>query len=749
MKIQFYIPFFLFSILSFSQIIEGGEIEVVQIVPDKESKDFIRKVIDKQADNMPEKQSFYQYNSYIKFLITTNRDSILNDRLYIPKKSEKKKEKGIVLGKDEDITLLDLLKKGHIFIGERAIQHYYSKQKGYKNIVKANRIAGLKSPLYEFAAMDVQSVNLKDPYFVFLGIKYINPISKVGLSRYRYQVIDTLNLKGRPTIEMKFRPIGDSIKKHLRGTIWIDKETLGIAQFNVNEASSKKDNEIVSEYQLIKGSWFPVKQYFKFNTGRYDYVAETLEENKQGVIVLDTLSKSQPIMVYGTTYFNALKINEPIDKKIFRGHESEIDSKAYNLTQEEWKSYRQGIELDEIEKSTYLNIDSLGEKVKADRFLKYGRMALSGYYPIKKVDLDLTSLLNYNEYEGLRLGAGFKTNYTFDGRWQFDGNIAYGLKDHYWKYSLGASYLISKPNYGIIGIHYLDDVSPFGNQQFAMKTPYRDFRENLDRFHNQWFTKEKNGSLFYQQDFFNTATFKIKASRNQKEAAFDYNYQNETLFDFFDLELGVKWSPKSKFARTDYGKITLENNFPVFQLNATQGLANLGGDFEYTKLDFKGQHQIENPIGKLHFQINSGIVFGEVPLMNLYAGNGNSNLRNNVFKNFNIAGTTSFETMGEREFFSDRFASIQIKQYFPTFELWKKPIFTNLVYRGMVGNLDDPEKHSLYFNTLENYYQEAGVEVNNLFLIFGLGSYYRFGAYHLKDQGKNFSVKLTAKIELF
>ncbi|MFV0238248.1 MAG: DUF5686 family protein [Flavobacteriales bacterium] len=744
-QIQFKVLVLLFSGISFAQIIEGAQIEEVQVTPDKEGRGLIRKVIDKQKESRPEKQNFYQYNSYTKILVTTHRDSILKDRLYTPEKEVRKKSKN----KSENIEMLEILKKGHLFIGERAMNHYYSKQKGYKNIVKANRIAGLKSPLYEFAAMDIQSVNLKSPYFVFLGVKYINPISRIGLGKYRYQIIDTLDLKGRPTIEVKFRPIGDSVKKHLRGNVWIDKETLGVAQFNVNEASSKKSNEIISEYQFKKESWFPFKQYFKFNTGRYDYVAETLEKNKEGVIILDTLSKSQPIMVFGNTYFNELKINEPIDKKVFRGYESEIDSKAYDLTQEEWNYYRQGIELDEVEKNTYLNIDSIGKEVNSERFLRYGRAFLSGYYSIKMMDLDLTSLFNYNEYEGVRLGTRFRTNHKFNDQWQFEGNVAYGSKDHHWKYGLGATYLANKAHYGIIGLRYFDDISPFGSQQFAMKSPYRDFREHLDRFHNELFIKEKNARLFYQQDFLNTVTFKIKASRNQKEAAFDYNYDSQSKFNFFDIGLAIKWSPKSKFARTDYGKVTLENNFPVFQFNVTQGLASLGGDFEYTKLDFKGQHQIENPIGKLNFQINSGVVFGEVPLMNLYAGNGNSNLRNGVFKNFNIAGTTSFETMGEREFFSDRFTSIQVKQYFPIFKLFKKSVSTNLVYRGIIGHLDTPKRHSLYFSTLENYYQEAGVEFNNVFWIFGLGSYYRFGAYHLKDQGENFSVKLTAKIDLF
>ncbi len=748
MKIQL-IVFFLFFFKSFqAQVIGGGQIKAVSIFPDKESKNLIQEVIKNHEKNSPEKQKFYQYNSYTKFLITTNRDSILKDRLYVF--SSKKREKGLTIRKDhEDIKMLDVLKKGHIFIGERAMEYYYSNQKGHKNIVKANRIAGLKSPLYEFAAMDIQSVNLKDPYFIFLGVKYINPISKKGLGKYRYQIIDTLNLRGRPSIEVKFRPIGDSVRKHLRGRIWIDKETFGIAKFNVNEATSKKPNEIISEYQLKSSSWFPLKQYFKFNTGRYDYVVETLEEDEKGAIVLDTLSKSQPIMVYGNTYFNDLKINELIDKKVFRGHESEVDPKAHRLTQEEWKQYRKGIELDEVEKSTYLNLDSIGEKVKTDQFIKYARVVLTGYYPIKKVDLDLTSLFNYNEYEGFRLGTRFKTNREFHDRWQLEGNVAHGFKDHHWKYEAGASYLVNKPNYGILGIHYSDDVNSFGAQQFAMKSTYRDFRENLDRFHDNLFVKERRGSIFYQQDFFNTATFKVKVSRNQKEATFDYAYKNHSKFDFFDLELGLKWSPKSRFARTDYGKVTLENNFPVFQFDVTQGLKSLEANFNYTKLDFQMQHQIENFFGKMNLQLNSGVVFGEVPLMNLYTGNGNSSLKTGVFKNFNVAGTTSFETMGEGEFFSNRFASIQLKQYFPTFELFKKPIPTNWVYRGIIGNIEDKQKHSLSFNTLEHYYQETGFEVNNLFLVFGLGAYYRLGAYHLKNHGENFSVKLTVKINLF
>ena len=161
--------FFLFLFLFSQQKIEYDE---VKVVADNRAKELIGRVLHEQKKNSPESQNNYQYSSYFKLLITSNRDSILKDRLYTPEKKvspAKNKQKGFAL-RLENVEMIDVLKRGHIFIAERAIDHYYSKEYGKKNIIQANRFSGIKSPVYESAAMDVQSFDLSQPEFVFWGI---------------------------------------------------------------------------------------------------------------------------------------------------------------------------------------------------------------------------------------------------------------------------------------------------------------------------------------------------------------------------------------------------------------------------------------------------------------------------------------------------------------------------------------------------------------------------------------------------
>ena len=739
------IVFFTFFIFNFAQ--QRVEYDEVKITADNQAKNLIKKVLQEQKKNAPEAQSNFQYSSYFKMLITSNRDSILKDRLYTPEKKENpaKKGKGLEIGL-ENIEMIDVLKRGHIFIAERAIDHYYSKEYGKKNIIQANRFSGVKSPVYETAALEAQSFDLSQPEFVFLGNKFVNPISNQGITEYRYKIIDTTFINQRSAINVAFKPIGDSIEGHLRGNVWIDKATLGVMKFDVDQAKTKKHNEIIGEYELIEGSWFPSLLHFKINAGRYDYVSEKITETEHE-IHLDTIKKSQPILLLGVTHFNNRKVNTPIDKKIFRGYESEVMPQAFSLTPEQMQTYRQGYELDSIEYNTYQYIDSLGKAAKVDKWIRLGRAAMTGSAKIGRVDLDLTSIYNYNPYEGNRLGARFKTNYDFDDRWGLEGYFAYGFKDHRWKYGGGVSYLVNKPYFGIIGVRYFDDISNFASPTYSFENNYRNFRENLDRFNNDLFTKERNGTLYYQQDFWKTFSGKISLSRNQKEAVFGYQYLGENVFDFFDIALGVKWSPNDNYTRTEFGKVVLDQNSPVFQANVTQGIKALGGEYQYTRLDFKAQHQWNNPIGNLDILLRSGWAWGDLPLTNAYVGNGNTYLETGVFNNFTVAGENSFETMGIGEFYSDKYASFQVKQNIKGIKIFKKDLDINWLYRSLIGDMNQPEKHSFAIKSPSDYFQETGVELHNVFSIFGLGAYYRFGSYHLEHESQNFAVKMTVKIK--
>lgn len=55
---------------------------------------------------------------------------------------------------------------------------------------------------------------------------------------------------------------------------------------------------------------------------------------------------------------------------------------------------------------------------------------LNGYYKLGKVGLGpFLYTVGYNDYEGLRLRLGFKTNPKFSDRWILGGYVSYGFKD--------------------------------------------------------------------------------------------------------------------------------------------------------------------------------------------------------------------------------------------------------------------------------------------------------------------------------
>ncbi len=59
----------------------------------------------------------------------------------------------------------------------------------------------------------------------------------------------------------------------------------------------------------------------------------------------------------------------------------------------------------------------------------------TGYYPVGVFDIDLKTLIKYNNYEGFRLGIGGLTNDRLFKKYRVGGYVAYGFKDRAVKFS--------------------------------------------------------------------------------------------------------------------------------------------------------------------------------------------------------------------------------------------------------------------------------------------------------------------------
>ena len=153
---------------------------------------------------------------------------------------------------------------------------------------------------------------------------------------------------------------------------------------------------------------------------------------------------------------------------------------------------------------------------------------------------------------------------------------------------------------------------------------------------------------------------------------------------------------------------------------------------------------------KTSFFAQAGLAFGDAPLTHLYNASPNSLTEGNVFERITVSGKNSFETMYFNEFYSSKYVMLHFKHGFKRITIAKKvkPMLV-LVTRMAWGDLVNKQDHvGIDFKTMNKGYFESGIELNQIFKGFGLGTFYRYGAYSLPVFQKNLSIKVTFIIDL-
>lgn len=711
---------------------------------DDEARKIIKQHLANRKKNNIENLKTYEYKSYSKFLVTASTDSM--PYILMPRNE-----------RDSSYNeVRKLLDNSHLMLGERAMDHKFSNRFGTKNIVKASRISGTKLPMYEFIAMQPISFNFDEDKFKFFISEFINPLSQSGLKEYRYRLSPTEKIEGNEMYVISFYPNKRvEGKQQIKGTVWIDKKTKALSRFYSENLSNTKVSELEMDWTNYKDYWFPKQQRFRMDGGQITYpsVKDTLLAN--GQIRLDTIQKKEKVWLHLTTSFKDIISPKEFTAKEFKGYSNEIDLNSNQLSDGTLAQYRDE-NLTEIEKNTYLKIDSIGEKYKMDRNIRMLRVISSGgKYSIGKYDLDLTKIFNYNDFEGFRFGLGGNTNYHFNENFSINGYAAYGLKDEKFKFGGGFELYANKPYSGKFFANYAQDVAASGRNSIDLQNNYIGFlNRNLTNIYNHDFYSYRKVNFGYQQDFAQNFTFRFSGIYNEKTAEFDYQYQNKSpneKFLSFDTQLALRWAPKDQNVRTPYGKVTISSGLPVLYLTLSQGWNVFNADYTPTKIDFTYLDNFRTIFGQTDFQFHSGIVLGDTPILDLLEGMGNAKSGDKIFKHFGMAGLNNFETMRPGEFYSDKHFMFNISHKFAGFRFLKKEIFPEFIYRGLIGDLKSPQDHKNYnFSIPNKYYQETGLELNQLFMgVFGIGAYYRFGTYAYDAFDQNFFLKLTLKMSFF
>lgn len=716
----------------------------------------MRLAIARKDRNDPQKRlKSYRFKAYNKLLVTAETDSV-DDRIVMRPVSVKGKD--TVKADSTNYKFRRLLEKQHLYLMERASVYEFADGR-LKETILGVKMAGFRQPVYEVVGFTQQSFSVYAPTYDLLEVDYRSPLSNGAQRHYSFKLLDTVRIDDRPVYVIYFRSRRDTKKRpRLRGLLYIDTETYGVARA-VMRIKSSVNIRATHEFDFLpeQGIWFPLGSEFRIDKGTNDYDMRILGET----VTFDATEggsdrEKQPsdyTYVQSSTTFYEREINVPVT--IRRNRLSiEIRDAAVNRDEGFWTDFRHQT-LDDRSRETYRSLDSLSREKQIERKFRIGKKIINGYLPVGPIDLDLRYLLSYNNYEGFRLGLGGITNERFSPYYRIDGYTAYGTKDGEVKYSLGGATRVGKSSGSWIGANYTDDVREIGSTSFAIdKRVFKIYDPrpiNVSTFYNH-----RTWRGYIETKIIPKTESIWQLTHSDIQPLFGYLFIDDGKeFHHFTMTtamVSLQWNPFSDFMQTPSGRMEIEKGFPRFTFQVTQSVKDVWeSDFDFTKFDLRAEYEIPYLDGqKSSLLFEAGYADGDVPLTHLYNTSPNNLTKDRLLQRITIAGKNSFETMYFNEFFSSRYATLQLKHGLRRLHIARKikPSLV-LVTRMAFGSMERPWQHSgLPYKTLDKGFFESGLELNKIFSGFGLTAFYRYGPNGLPRFEDNLAVKLSFSLDL-
>ena len=438
---------------------------------------------------------------------------------------------------------------------------------------------------------------------------YLNPISPNSTDKYFFLLLDTLiSAQGDSTFAIAFRPGRGSNIDGLKGTLYINSRGWAIERVEAEPATAELlPVKIRQQYRLIDSTtWFPSSLGF-----------EILYKNF-GFTGLD-------MTFYSNSSISDVVIDPPMDGRKMAARTIWMAPDAHKRP--EYIEHYRAISLSQKELNTYKRY----EQADYDWLMQVAEGAMDrNSFSYKMFDIPFNQVLNYNFYEGLRLGAGLYTNWRFSPYFSVGGYGRYGLKDKEIKYGVSVSVF-----------------------------PRRDWDSEL----SVWYRNDISGLSFSREagiggaGWWGNLHFGLQAKAQSLAPFFEYNYKGQ----YFDRNHGLCNSQASiqlRYAvREQRSKIfrrtqTFRSDHPVFYLNYAVNMSDAFASprfYHNTELGMEFNTYFRN-VGRTYFSLWGGLAGKDVPVMLLF---GQSYLDRTIF----LAETSksSFNVITNQIYASDRY----------------------------------------------------------------------------------------------
>lgn len=691
---------------------------------DEEANRIMAKAADNRKSNHPNGKSSYTYNGYSKFYVTLNPDALSK----IPSEIKEPKDSALV-------EVKKFFDDQHLFLMESTTKKYFEPPFREKEEITAYKVSGFKDPMFSTFASELQTFHFYENQFSIFGETFISPMAFGNTRRYVFQLMETLVSKeGDSTFHIRFRPSGDKNFEGMRGEIFINSRNYAIEKVIAAPAEKKETlyATIIQEYQYVDGRWFPAKL--------------STEAVFPSLKISDSIPDSYMI-AKGTTYVEELKFDVDMKGEKFNAASVVTNIDAGDKDSAHWNNERVNA-LSDKDVRTYAMIDSLGTVYKFDKKLSILSSVLSGKVPLGYVQLDLTRLINYHEYEGYRFGLGLENSPKLMKRVTIGGYGAYGNRDLAWKYGTYLSALLSPKSFLRMDLKYQDDIAERGGTNFYQQRDIVQINNVYQDFYISKMDKQRIASVSFNGYFRPTLGWRIGTSYQRVTFTQDYWFKNgnDTLhkFDQHEINGELVWSIGDKVTFLAGKRIVKASNKPHFRLAVGIGMKGREqSTLNYQRFALEVTERVQlRAAGLLQMKLIGAKTFGNVPLflLNVASGTGGQ---------WNLTVPNSFETMNASTFYNNEYTAFFLRYTTKSLKTnlkWTAPKLS-VHYAMGTGKFTDRQNHNAEVPEMSKGYYETGAVLENVLILnstaFGIGAFAPFGSLVSPDLSKTLTLKIA------
>lgn len=650
-------------------------------------------------------------------------------------------------------------------VKEKTAEYHYSSDRGEREYVTATRSEGIDElidpQMLEGVTNDLlREIDLYQNAIPLMRNRFVSPLSNIAPEFYKFYLTDTVMVGDERCIVLTFVPRVS--------------ETMGfVGQVYVPEADTT---------MFIKKVSMRVPEKINLNFVDKLYLSQEFERAPDGsrlktrddLVVEMKFMGSQGLYMRRNTVYDDHNFNPSTRPEVFRSHGSIIIADDADTRDSLYWEKARMVELPKGEAS----VSKLMKELRKKPFFFWTEkvfMAVSdGYAPTaaagkSKVDLGpILSLVSKNSVEGWRFRVGAVTTANLSKRWFGRGFLAYGTKDHKWKYNAEAEYsFIDKKRHArefpvrSIRISHKYDTNHLG-QNFIFSNA-----DNLfliwNRIDDNLINYKASSRAEFMYEWDNHISFSAGAELERQEATRyvpfvdghgkAYSHYTQTLFD-----LQLRIATGERYIQTKDERIPVNQDAPEVVLRHTispAGFANNMFALNRTELSYRQRIWL-SAWGHFDLLVKGAHLWSRTPYPGLLTPVANTSY---------MVMRESFSLLNPMEFLFD--SSVEWHWYyrahgalFNYIPLIKRLGWREVIkFRGLWGRLsskNDPRSNPDLFRfpteaiatrmNGQGPYMEISAGVENIFHFFEIEYVWRLSYRHqagLPDQGLRVGFNLT------